>query len=185
MATTLIFCPQCSEWKPAENGRVNQAKNKGLPLYCGRVCAGLARRIPVIPLEEKKLLKREYDMQYRTKNKKWISRKRSAYFQNTYDPEKARKVRKERMPMHVEYCRRPEYKAWKGQYDRKHRAKKQFGEEFADAFLLLQQVEKEIEVRIDRNEIYRQNGTQCKSAKRRREYERITNQSPRSSTRKT
>lgn len=185
MATTLIFCPQCGEWKPAENGRVNQAKNKGLPLYCGRVCAGLARRSPAIPLVEKKLLKREYDMQYRAKNKDLIRKKKSEHFQKTYDPEKARKVRKERMPMHVEYCRRPEYKEWKEKYDRKHRAVKQFGADYADAFLVLQKIENEIDIRIDRNEIYRQNGTVNKSTKRRREYERITNQNARSSTRKT
>jgi len=46
------------------------------------------------------------------------------------DPEfglEAAKARKVRMPLHIEYCRQPAYKAWKREYDRRHRAA-EFGE---------------------------------------------------------
>ena len=46
------------------------------------------------------------------------------------------------MPKHVEYCRRPEYKAWKHEYDIQ-KAAEEFGE-FGEAWRLLLDLEKEI-----------------------------------------
>ena len=76
--------------------------------------------------------KAAYDREYRKKNLAWIKAKKADYFQRTYDPVKAAKERKKRMPEHVEYCRQPKYRAYKRKYDRKRRASK-FGE-FAEAY---------------------------------------------------
>lgn len=41
----MNICPQCSKSFFATTSKVNWAKKKGAPLYCGRVCSGLARRV--------------------------------------------------------------------------------------------------------------------------------------------
>lgn len=73
------------------------------------------------------------------------------------------------MPYHVEYCRRPEYKVKKREYDLKYRAERQFGE-FAEAFMVLSDIEREINDRATRYEIGRDNGTINKAQLRRRQY---------------
>jgi hypothetical protein len=174
-----IFCPSCQQWKPRQNSAIEAARKAGMNLYCGRVCAGIGRRkdYPIGPRNpDWKQLKSAYDREYRDKNRERLKAEKAAAYKIAgplkRDKEKAYRV--QRMPKHVEYCRQPEYRAYKEKYDRKRRAVKQFGTEFADAFLVLQQVENEIDSRIDRNEIYRQNGTVNKIQQRRREYERKT-----------
>ncbi len=99
--------------------------------------------------------KAEYDRKYRKKNRARIKARQAAYFQSTYDPVKAAKERQKKMPEHVEYCRRPEYKTWKKKYDRQHRLSK-YGE-FAEAYALLLALEKEIREQMpDRFERYAQ-----------------------------
>ena len=73
------------------------------------------------------------------------------------------------MPKHVEYCRRPEYRASKREYDRKHRAQQDFGP-FAEAALILGDLDAEIATRASRYEIYSANGTLNKALRRKREY---------------
>jgi len=168
MATTKTSCPQCGAAFEAETGRMNRALKIGAPLYCGRACAGLARRLTSPPTEaERKEAKRLYDARRRVEKEEEIKAKKRDYFKRTYDPAKAAAERKERMPRHVEYCRRPEYKAWKREYDRRHLAEKKFGE-FAEVALLLQDIEREVEQRATRYEIYRTNGTLNKAQTRRR-----------------
>lgn len=188
--TTDIFCPACHQWKPRENGVIARAKKVGLKLYCGRVCSGIGRRkdSPISPRNPNwKALKAAYDKQRREKHGDRIRAEKKAYYARVgpLRREKEQETRKAKMPKHIEYCRQPAYRVKKEKYDRKRRAIIQFGKEFADAFLVLQQIENEIDSRIDRNEIYRQNGLVNKSVQRRREYERITNQSASYPTRQT
>ena len=101
--------------------------------------------------------KAEYDRKYRKKNRARIKARKAAYFQSTYDPVKAAKERQKKMPEHVEYCRRPEYKAWKKKYDRKRQLSK-YGE-FAEAYNILLLLEKEIRRQEPNREVrYAQSG---------------------------
>jgi hypothetical protein len=122
--------------------------------------------------EQKKEIKRLYDIEYRKKNLESIKKKKAAWFQRDYDPVKAAVKRKERMPYHVEYCQQPEYKKWKKKYDEAYRAKKQFGE-FWQAFLIVTEINKEVLQRASRYEIGYTNGVVNKSQNRSREYERL------------
>ena len=168
MATTNAICPQCRAEFEATTGRLNRALKIGAPLYCGRYCAGLARRLKNPPTEaERKEAKRLYDARRRVEKADEIRAKKSEYFKRTYDPAKAAEERKAKMPRHIEYCRRPEYKAWKRDYDKRYLARKKFGE-FAEAALMLQDIEREIDQQATRYEIYRTNGTLNKALMRRR-----------------
>ena len=169
--TTDPLCKHCSKRVRQSVGAVNRALKIGAPLYCDRKCAGLARRV-YKPKAQKIAEKRLYDMEYRRKNRRLLKAKKRAYFQRTYDPAKAAAERKARMHLHVAYCRQPSYRRWKRRYDRKYRAQKMFGP-FADSFLILQRLEKEIDSRMSRYEVYAANGTLNKALNRRREYERL------------
>lgn len=124
------------------------------------------------PKAQKVEEKRLYDMEYRRKNRRLLAGKKRAYFERTYDPVKAAKVRAVRMPLHVEYCRQPRYKRWKRRYDQKHRAQRMFGP-YAESFLLLRKIEKEVTSRMSKYEIGLTNGTINKAMQRRREYARL------------
>ena len=103
--------------------------------------------------------KAAYDRTYRKKNRARMKAQKAAYHKRTYDPVKAAKERKKRMPHHVEYCRQPKYKAYKRGYDRQRRAN-MFGE-FAEAFEALKALQREIRKQMpDRFERYAQSGRQ-------------------------
>ena len=112
-------------------------------------------------------MKAEYDRQYRARNTARRKEQKAAYFKRTYNPAQAAVERKARAHLHAEYCRRPEYKAWKRGYDVRYNAKKDFGD-FAEAALLLRGIEQEIDARMTRYEIYQTNGTLNKAQMRRR-----------------
>lgn len=172
MALVSIRCAMCATEVSREAGHVNRSRRKGDRLYCGRVCSGLGRRLQNPPTEvERSAAKAAYDAEYRAKNRASLKAKKSAWFQQTYDPDAAREYRKARMPLHVEYCRQPEYRAWKREYDRQYRAR-EYGD-YAEAFLLLQDVQTEVLSRATRYEIDLANGKLCKSQKRRRQYENL------------
>lgn len=154
-----------------ENSHINRAKKLGSPLYCGKVCAGTKRQTQLTE-SEKKERKRLYDIEYREKNAETLKMKKAAWFKATYDPEKAAIERKKRAPQHAEYCRRPEYKAYKQEYDQQYRAKKEYGE-FWQCFMLLLSIESEVTERAAKQEIRAQNGTLNKRQQRKREYERL------------
>lgn len=122
--------------------------------------------------EQKKEIKRLYDIEYRKKNRELLKAKKAAWFQRDYDPVAAAVKRKKRMPLHVEYCRQPEYKKWKKKYDKEYRAKKMFGE-FWQAFLIVMEINKEVLERASKYEMSYANGTLNKSQNRSREYERL------------
>lgn len=116
-----IRCAHCKKSVERETGHVNRSRKIRAPLYCGRRCSGLGRR-KWKPKAQKVAEKRLYDRAYRAKNLKRIKAEKRAYFKRTYDPVKAARERKKRMPRHVAYCRQPRYKAYKSAYDAKRRA---------------------------------------------------------------
>ncbi len=161
-----IICPSCRKTHDKPAGAVNRARAIGAPIYCGRRCAGLGRRkhkTMAQRVEEKRM----YDAAYREKNRALLKAKKHAYFKSTYDPAKARIERKKRMPAHVEYCRQPDYRRWKREYDRQYRAK-EFGP-FAEAYLLAIDLNREIKTRSSNYEIRQENSTNNKTQRRHRE----------------
>lgn len=142
------ICPQCGAEFTVGTGEFNRAQKTMSPLYCGRKCAGLSRRLKNPPTDtERKAAKAEYDREYREKNRERLRAIKAERFQRWYaDPENKEKARAERaakMEQHVEYCRRPEYRAWKKVYDRAYLAKKRYGE-YAEVALTLRDLQREV-----------------------------------------
>lgn len=164
----LIKCAHCGKTADKRSGEVNRARAGGFRLYCNRRCSYLGRRQPPKTSAQLKLEKKLYDQEYRRRNLAMLKAKKRARHLRTYNPEKERVKRKAKMPRHVEYCRRPEYKRWKQGYDRKHRAQKFFGS-FAEAAMLLTDLKRSINERATDHEIRQQNGTLNKVLQRRRE----------------
>lgn len=164
----IIVCPICGKETDRLTGHVNRARKLGLNVYCGRTCAGIGRRVER-SCEEKKELKRLYDIEYRNKNSERLKSIKREYHLRTYDPVQASIKRKERMPYHVEYCRRPEYKAYKKTYDRSYRAKKFFSD-FSEAHLALLALYDEISSQATKYERAFQRGSCNKTQRRKRAY---------------
>lgn len=164
----MTKCAHCGKPVKQPIGAINRALRAGLPIHCDRLCAGLARRCHKTKAQ-KVSEKRQYDMEYRRKNRALLKAKKAAWFKASYDPVKAAKVRKSRMPAHVRYCQRPEYKRWKRRYDARYRARRLFGP-FAESALLLKRLEKEVTSRMSKYEIGLTNGTINKAQLRRRAY---------------
>lgn len=160
-------CAHCGKVADKATGHVNRARERGLNLYCGRRCSGLGRRQGKTKAE-RVAEKAAYDAAYRAKNREMLKAKKQEHHKRTYDPAAAAVVRKARMPLHVEYCRRPEYRAWKKGYDRKYRAKKFYGP-FDEAFLLTMDITTEIKGRTTRHEVKYQNGCTNKAQRRKRQ----------------
>ena len=161
-----IKCPHCGKSADKPTGHVKRRRSDGFKVYCSRRCSGLGRRLgktKAQKIEEKRL----YDIDYRAKNQALLKAKKRDYHKRTYDPIEAAKARKKTMARHVEYCRQPWYKAWKREYDKKYRAS-EYGE-YADVFLLVQTLDREISERMTNEEIHRKNETYNKSQFRRRE----------------
>lgn len=156
-------CQYCGARVQQSVRAINRAIREGKPLYCDRECAGLARRVP---LDQKKAAKRVYDAQRRIEQADKIREQHAAYFQRTYDPVKARERRALNMGRHVEYCRQPEYVVKKKDYDRWHRAQ-EYGD-YADAYLLLLDLEREIRSRATSYERRKARGYYTRSAQQRR-----------------
>lgn len=165
-----IACAHCGNPSQQETGLINRAARKGAPIFCGRICSGLARR-EWKPDQQRKAEKAKYDRAYREEKRDLLKAKRAAHFRATYDPVKAAVDRKKTMPRHVEYCRRPEYKVKKREYDLKYRAENEFGE-YAEAYIILSDIEREIDSRASRYEIYSANGTLNKALNRRKQYDK-------------
>ncbi len=168
---TVIACHHCGKATDLHAGHVNRQRGLGCNLYCSRVCSGLGRRNGKTKAQ---LVaeKREYDAAYRAKNRATLKAKKADYFQRTYDPETAAIERQKRMPRHVEYCRRPEYRAKKHKYDKARYANK-FGP-YADCHMLLMDLETEIASRMTKYEIMLANGTLNKALNRRRQHESLS-----------
>lgn len=159
-------CEHCGKRGFKRSADVTRSKKNGMRLFCDRTCAGLARRVERGD-EEKRALKSAYDAERRVKLADRIKAEKHAYYLRTYDPAKAAIERKARMPLHVEYCRRPEYRAWKREYDRRYRAEQDYGE-FSEAFLVLQDLENEIAAQASRYDIDMAKGALNKKKRRSR-----------------
>ncbi len=159
-------CAHCGKTANKAAGHVNRARERGLNLYCNRRCSGLGRRKGKTKAQ-KVAEKKAYDAEYRQKNLEMLKAKKQEYHKRTYDPIKASVERKKRMPRHVEYCRQPAYRAKKREYDRKYRAA-EFGE-FAEAYMLTMDLNREIKGRTTNAQIKYENGCTNKSQRRERE----------------
>jgi hypothetical protein len=106
-------------------------------------------------------MKADYDKNRRTEKADEIKAKKKAAYA-IWGPQHRdleREKRKDRMPLHIEYCRQPEYKEWKRKYDRKLRVS-EYGE-YAECYELLEQLVKEVKHQMpDRFERYAQSGRQ-------------------------
>lgn len=175
---TRIVCAHCGAAADKLTGGVNRSIRKGVPLFCSKACVGLRHRHGKSS-DQLRAEKAEYDRRRRdTLGDTLKAEKRAAYHAAVAaDPVGARarekEIRRQRMPKHVEYCRRPEYRKWKAEYDQKYCARKQFGA-FGEAAIILNQLETEIFSRATRTEIARANGTLNKSNERKRDYARQT-----------
>lgn len=159
-------CAHCGKEADKPAAHINRARKAGLRLFCGRRCFGLGRRkhkTKAQRVEEKRL----YDAEYRRRNRAMLKAKKHSYFVQTYDPAKARVERKKRAKAHAEYCRRPEYKAYKHRYDAERYAAA-FGE-FSEAYKALKALNETIEQKVTDYEIRLQNQTYGKAQRRRRE----------------
>jgi hypothetical protein len=171
-----MFCPVCNGEFVKPMSHINRAARNGSPVYCGRICAGVARRKGK-SAEQKKAEKQLYDAQRRKDRAAEIKAEKAAYYQRTRDPAKEALIRKARMPKHLEYCRRPEYREWKRQYDLEYRNKQEFGEFWESAILALE-IRRQCLALSDDTEIRRTAGTLNKHQKRRRDYDRTHSNSP-------
>ncbi len=172
MATVAIICAYCGKGAMKEAGGVNRSLRKGASLYCDRTCAGKNRRV-FRTVGQKRAEKAAYDAEYREKNRARLKAEKAAWYRRTADREREREYRRANKGRHAEYCRRPEYRKWKAEYDRKYLAQKQYGP-FAEVAFILRDLEDEINSRATRTEIYAANGTLNKWIQRRRNYERQT-----------
>lgn len=159
-------CAHCRKSVDRPAGHINRARAKGLRLFCGRRCSGLARRQHKTKAQ-RRAEKAAYDVEYRAKNLQRILARKKDYHKRTYDPVKAAVERKKRMPRHVEYCRQPKYKAYKREYDKRYRAR-EYGD-FAEAFQLTIDLNREIKGRVTNHEVKYQNGGTNKTQRRKRE----------------
>lgn len=86
--------------------------------------------------------KRLYDIEYRRKNKEKIrKRKRKYYIENKSSISKKQKERRQSLEhkrRHAEYCRQPDYKKWKGRYDKVYRAQKESGDFWESHILIVE-----------------------------------------------
>jgi hypothetical protein len=159
-------CAHCGKVADKAAGHINRARKADLNLYCDRRCSGLARRKGKTKAQKREE-KRLYDIEYQAKNRERRLAQKKEYHKRTYDPVEAAKVRKKRAPYHVEYCRQPAYRAWKREYDRRYRAT-EFGE-FAEAYMLTIDLNREIKGRITNAQVKYENGCTNKSQRRERE----------------
>ena len=164
-ACVKFTCAWCGALSWTSPGAFNRAQKINAPLYCDRECAGMGRRKGKTTAQLKEE-KRAYDIAYRAKNQALLKKKKRRYHLATYDPEKAAVVRRANMPRHVEYCRRPEYRAYKNEYDRNKRAA-EYGP-LAEAYKLSLTLQREIRSRIAAKESRIENGTFNKARERRR-----------------
>lgn len=162
----IVSCAYCRLPVAKADNAVARAKREGRRLYCGHECAGMGRRNGLGD-EEQRAKKAEYDRQYRAANLERIKAEKKAWYERTRDPEKEREARKARMHLHVAYCRRPEYRAKKREYDKQQRAS-EYGP-FAEAYMLLLDVERELRNQATSYERRVQKGYYTSAQKRKRE----------------
>lgn len=160
----IVKCFYCGADVEKSAGHANRARKLGMYMFCDKKCFGLSRR-SLLSNVEKAEQKRLYDMEYRAKNSDTIKQRKDAYYKTPVGRAAQKRNRDNRKEKHKEYIRRPEYKEWKQQYDKVHRAKKLYGE-FWESIIILNQIETVIEPERKKSKI--QKGTFNKSQKRKR-----------------
>lgn len=155
-------CAHCNKEFEIYIGHYNRAKKLGRPVYCDKICSGFGRRKHKTE-EQKKREKAEYDKIYSEKNKEKKKRWVVEYRKRPHVKELERQARKRRSAKHSEYCRQPEYKKWKKEYDLQRQAKLKYDEYWESAVAL-----RKIENEIDRHQANMENQTYNKSQKRKR-----------------
>lgn len=171
-------CAYCGSVGTKASSHANRSARIGAALYCDRSCAAAARKTDTRSLAEKRADKRAYDKAYRATNDAMLQRKRAEWYAR-YGPanrQKEAEKRRERMPQHVEYCRQPQYRAKKHEYDVQRVSAKY--DEFAEAHRILVELEREIRRRVpDKYERLKARGyyeRQNEKAKERRNARRIS-----------
>jgi len=163
----IITCSHCGEDCEKTVGHINRALKLGSLLFCDRICFGLSSRKWNSEAEKKKQ-KKIYDQKYSKTNKDRIKSRMRTYNSSPAGRAMQKRNREKFKQAHLEYCRTPEYKKWKKDYDLKYRAKKNYGE-YWQAFVFLLQIENEIEKR----QVKQQLGLYNKSINRKRRYEKF------------
>jgi hypothetical protein len=169
MSLVAVVCAHCGAEAMKEAGGVNRARRAGAPLYCGQACSGLARRKHKTAAQ-KQAEKKAYDQKRRLALIDEIKAAKRAYHVRTYDPAVAAIKRKERMPKHVEYCRRPAYRQKKKAYDHVYNAKRGYGPLW-EAQLLVLDIRNAVLERQSDYEIRLAKGTLGKTQQRKRAYD--------------
>lgn len=144
----LITCPVCGKQANKLAGEVNRARRAGYRLFCGRECAGVARRDGKSK-DQRRAAKAAYDANRRVKQRdKILSGKRAYYIANRErfkaagaalraDPAFRAKMK----AYQHEWVRRPAVRAAKKAYDRRRRAVLEFGDgDVADAVILIHEI---------------------------------------------
>lgn len=160
----LIICAHCGNQADFPAGKVNRAKKVGLKLFCSRVCFGLSRRANK-STEQKKLEKYEYDKKYRAVHAERRQTTIKAYNESPAGRAMQKRNREKFKQNHLEYCRTPEYRLYKKEYDQVHRAKNLYGE-FFEAAIILNKID--LLILPEKKEAKIQKGTYNKSQKRKR-----------------
>lgn len=155
-------CAHCGLELNKSNGAINRAKKDNRLLFCNRTCFGLSKRLNKSK-DQIKEEKRLYDIQYRNKNSELIKVKNAAFAKTEAGRAMQKRNRNKRKEQHLAYCSTPEYRACKKEYDKKHRAKKLYGELWESSLIL-----NEIINQIDTKELRFDKGLYNKSQKRKR-----------------
>ena len=169
-----VKCDYCGKEFERLVAEVNRSRRLGVKLFCNNKCFGLNRRANKT-IEQKKAEKAIYDKEYRAKNYGMLKNKKKAYYDSIKDDQEYKEkcciYRKKNMPRHIEYCRRPEYRAKKKIYDREYKAKKFYGD-FWESHILTMDIRGECLNQMSDYDIRISKGTLTKTQKRRRKYEK-------------
>lgn len=161
-----VNCDYCGNEIDKMPGHVNRARKMGMKLFCGRVCFGLDRRSGK-SIEQKKEEKRRYDIERVKDPVIWMYRRFQALAYNSSPAgRKMQKRNREKFKQHhLEYCRTPEYRAYKRDYDQVYVAKTKYGE-YWESYLTVKEIQKITQP--EKYQIRIENGTLNKSQKRKR-----------------
>lgn len=145
-AVASLICHQCLRRFDYPMAQYKYRRAHGAEnFYCGRECAGLARRTWKSKAQ-KVAEKAVYDREYRAKNRDALKAKQRAWHEANYDPDKARIVRRQKREQlrayFAAYRARPEWRRHKQAYDAALRSA-QYGE-FSEVHRALVVLNKEL-----------------------------------------
>ncbi len=161
-----LACPQCDALfqRAAGTVRYRRKKDPDAVFFCSRDCGAVFFRKPPVSPEEKRRLKAEYDRQRRTKlgDDLRASKRRAYYRDHSANLQRQRKRREDPATKARERACQDriqgteEYRAHKREYDRWYRARKTYGDEWAECAILLIELRKEIRSRATWYERHRE-----------------------------